>query len=82
MTTQVRVSIATTAGAIAIERIAPLGLRKALVSGEAFPPGLQDWVAARGVQAAREEQAHGHEAQQQHAHVHPPHRRRRQRGVR
>ncbi|MBH9577524.1 phenylacetate--CoA ligase family protein [Inhella proteolytica] len=30
---------------------APLGLRKALVSGEAFPPGLQDWVAARGVQA-------------------------------
>ncbi len=31
MTTEVRVSIATTAGAIAIERIAPLGLRKSRV---------------------------------------------------
>lgn len=31
MTTQVRVSIATTSGAIAIERIAPLGLRKSRV---------------------------------------------------
>ncbi len=28
-----------------------LGFTKALVSGEAFPAGLQEWVAARGVQA-------------------------------
>jgi phenylacetate-CoA ligase len=41
---------------IALEKAAEAGiglpcLRKALVSGEAFPPSLRDWLAARGVQA-------------------------------
>ena len=30
---------------------APLSLRKALVSGEAFPPSLRDWLGERGIQA-------------------------------
>jgi len=29
----------------------PLSLAKALVSGEAFPPALRDWLAARGIAA-------------------------------
>ena len=40
---------------IALEKAAEMGialpsLRKALVSGEAFPPSLRDWLAQRGVQ--------------------------------
>jgi len=29
----------------------PLSIRKALVSGEAFPPSLRDWLAERGITA-------------------------------
>ena len=41
---------------IIIEKAAEMGvalpsLRKALVSGEAFPPSLRDWMAAKGVDA-------------------------------
>jgi phenylacetate-CoA ligase len=41
---------------IALERAAESGvavpsLRKALVSGEAFPPSLRDWLAERGIRA-------------------------------
>ena len=40
---------------IAVEKAAelgrPLSITKASVGGEAFPPGLRDWLAARGIQA-------------------------------
>lgn len=41
---------------IILEKAAEMGValpsvRKALVSGEAFPPSLRDWMAARGVEA-------------------------------
>jgi phenylacetate-CoA ligase len=43
-------------GGILLEKAAELNLglpslKKALVSGEAFPPSLRDWLAARGITA-------------------------------